>query len=155
MTETARQVNTFGALGSRKSLCLRKSHRTLRSGPSRPKFKGSLFHSESSRQIMKRKTFLLMASMAASAGIAAAGDVRALWGQNCASCHGEDGSGSTMMGKKLGLRDFGAAAMQSSFSDAEAAKVIREGKGKMKAYGGMLSEADIKALIAYVRSLKK
>ena len=41
-----------------------------------------------------------------------------------------------------------------SFSDAEAANVIKNGKGKMKAYK-QLSDADVKALVAYVRSLKK
>ena len=40
------------------------------------------------------------------------------------------------------------------FSDAEAANVIKNGKGKMKAYK-QLSDADVKALVAYVRSLKK
>jgi len=104
---------------------------------------------------MKRKVFLLMVSMMASAGMAAAGDAAALWGQHCASCHGKDGSGSTMMGKKLELKDYRDAAVQSSFTDAEAAKVIKGGKGKMKPYGAKLSDDDIKALVAYVRSLKK
>jgi mono/diheme cytochrome c family protein len=104
---------------------------------------------------MKRKAFLLMVSMIASAGLASAGDASALWGQHCASCHGKDGSGSTMMGKKLGLKDYRDAAVQGSFSDAEAATAIKDGKGKMKPYGSKLSEADIKALVAYVRSLKK
>jgi cytochrome c6 len=96
-----------------------------------------------------------MVSMLASAGVASAADASALWNQSCASCHGKDGSGSTMMGKKLGLKDYRDAAVQSSFSDAEAAKVIKEGKGKMKGFGGKLSDADIKALVAYTRSLKK
>jgi cytochrome c6 len=104
---------------------------------------------------MKRKAFLLMVSMIGSAGISFAGDASALWGQHCASCHGKDGSGSTMMGKKLGLKDYRDAAVQSSFTDAEASKVIKDGKGKMKAYGGKLSDDDIKALVAHVRSLKK
>ena len=56
------------------------------------------------------------------------------------------------MGKKLGVKDY---SKDQSFSDAEAAKVIKDGKGKMKGSGGKLSDADIKALVAYVRSLKK
>lgn len=96
-----------------------------------------------------------MVSMMASAGMAAAGDAAALWGQHCASCHGKDGSGSTMMGKKLELKDYRDAAVQSSFTDAEAAKVIKDGKGKMKPYGAKLSDDDVKALVAHVRSLKK
>jgi len=104
---------------------------------------------------MKEKLFLLMVSMVASVGISFAGDASALWAQNCASCHGKDGSGGTMMGKKLGLKDYRDPTVQKSFSDAEAAKVIKDGKGKMKGAGGKLSDADIDALVAYVRSLKK
>ena len=53
--------------------------------------------------------------------------------------------------EKLGLKDY---TKSQSFSDAEAANVIKNGKGKMKAYK-QLSDADVKALVAYVRSLKK
>jgi len=55
------------------------------------------------------------------------------------------------MGKKLGVKDY---SKEQSFSDAEAAKVIKEGKGKMKAYS-KLSDDEVKALVKYVRSLKK
>ena len=58
---------------------------------------------------------------------------------------------NTTMGKKLGLKDY---SKDQGFSDAEAANVIKNGKGKMKAYK-QLSDADVKALVAYVRSLKK
>jgi mono/diheme cytochrome c family protein len=81
-----------------------------------------------------------------------AADAGTLWAQNCAACHGKDGSGNTAMGKKLGVKDY---TKNQSFSDADAANVITNGKGKMKAYKGKLSDADVKALVAYVRSLKK
>ena len=42
-----------------------------------------------------------------------------------------------------------------SFSVTEATNVIKNGKGKMEAYKDKLSDADVKALVAYVRSLKK
>ena len=101
---------------------------------------------------MKRKIALLFTTIISSAGIAAAADASATWAANCASCHGKDGSGNTMMGKKLGVKDY---TKDQSFSDAEAANVIKNGKDKMKAFGGKLSDADVKALVAYVRSLKK
>ena len=56
------------------------------------------------------------------------------------------------MGKKLGVKDY---TKSQSFSDAEATNVIKSGKGKMKGYAGKLTDADVKALVAYVRSLKK
>jgi mono/diheme cytochrome c family protein len=101
---------------------------------------------------MKRKILVFATIILASAGIGFAADAAATWSQNCASCHGKDGSGNTMMGKKLGVKDY---TKEQSFSDAEAANVIKNGKGKMKAYKDKLSDADVKALVAYVRSLKK
>src|SRR5204863_4539916 len=86
------------------------------------------------------------------AGAAFGADGAALWAQNCASCHGKDGSGNTTMGKKLGVKDY---TKSQSFSDAEAANVIKNGKGKMKGYKDKLSDPDVKALVAYVRTLKK
>jgi len=101
---------------------------------------------------MKRTTSVILAMMLASSAAAFGADAAALWGQHCASCHGKDGSGNTMMGKKLGVKDY---TKEQGFSDAEAANVIKNGKGKMKAYKDKLSDADVKALVAYVRSLKK
>ena len=100
---------------------------------------------------MKRTTSVILAMMLASSGAAFGAGGAALWAQSCASCHGKDGSGNTAMGKKLGVKDY---TKSQSFSDAEAASVIKNGKGKMKAYK-QLSDADVKALVAYVRSLKK
>ena len=101
-----------------------------------------------------------MSLIIASAGIASAGDASALWNQHCASCHGKDGSGSTMMGKKLGVKDYRDAKVQAAFSDGEAERAIKEGvktngKQTMKPFGEKLSDADVKALVAYIRSLKK
>jgi cytochrome c6 len=101
---------------------------------------------------MRRKIGLLLATILTSAGIAAGADAGATWAANCASCHGKDGSGNTAMGKKLGVKDY---TKNQGFSDAEATKAIKDGMGKMKGYGGKLSDADIKALVSYVRSLKK
>ena len=101
---------------------------------------------------MKPKICLLMAAIIASAGVAYGQDAGALWGKHCASCHGKDGSGGTAMGKKLGVKDY---TKEQGFSDAEAQKAIMDGMGKMKGFKGKVSEADAKALVAYIRSLKK
>ena len=50
--------------------------------------------------------------------------------------------------------------VQAAFSDAEAERAIKEGvktngKETMKPFGSKLSDADIKALVAYIRSFKK
>jgi cytochrome c6 len=110
--------------------------------------------------LMKRKIFVFATVIIASADVGFAADAAALWGQHCASCHGKDGSGSTMMGKKLNIKDYRDAKVQAAFSDAEAARAIKEGvktsgKETMKPFGSKLSDADIKALVAYIRSFKK
>ena len=101
---------------------------------------------------MKLTTSVILAIIVGSSGAAFGADPSALWSQNCASCHGKDGGGNTTMGKKLGVKDY---TKSQSFSDAEATNVIKNGKGKMKGYKDKLSDADVKALGAYVRSLKK
>jgi cytochrome c6 len=104
---------------------------------------------------IKTKTALLLAPIIWCAGSAFAADAAANWSQHCASCHGKDGSGSTTMGKKLGVKDYREAKVQGEFTDAQATQLIKDGKDKMKAFKDKLSEDDIKALVAYVRSLKK
>lgn len=88
-----------------------------------------------------------------------ADDASTIWTANCAACHGKDGKGKTMMGRKLGIKDLTDAAVQSSFTDADATKAVKEGvtdKGveKMKAFGDKISDDDIKALVAQVRTFK-
>jgi len=101
---------------------------------------------------MKQNICLLVVVFFTSASLTFGADAGALWNQHCASCHGKDGAGGTAMGKKLAVKDY---TKEQGFSDAEAEKVIMDGKGKMKGFKGKVSEADAKALVAYVRSLKK
>src|SRR6516165_5215386 len=101
---------------------------------------------------MKQKAFLTIMTIIASAGVLSAADASTLWNQNCASCHGKDGSGSTMMGKKLNIKDYRDAKVQSAFSDSEATRAIKEGvktngKETMKPFGSKLSDGDVKALV--------
>jgi cytochrome c553 len=89
-----------------------------------------------------------------------AADAKANWTALCVPCHGADGSANTNMGKKLNAKNLSDAKVQSEFTDAQAATAIKEGvkegtKVRMKAFGDKLNEADIKALVAYVRTLKK
>ena len=88
-----------------------------------------------------------------------AGDVTGTWNLNCAACHGKDGKGQTMMGRKLGIKDLTDAKVQASFTDDQAAKAIKEGvtdngQTKMKAFAAKLGDDDITALVTHVRSFK-
>ena len=80
-------------------------------------------------------------------------DGAATFKAKCSSCHGPDGAGQTAVGKSLKLRDLRSAEVQKQ-TDIELTKIISGGKGKMPAYGKQLSEADVAALISYVRTLK-
>src|SRR5262245_65610869 len=97
---------------------------------------------------MKRTTSVILAMMLASSGAAFGADAAALWGQHCASCHGKDGSGNTTMGKKLGVKDY---TKEQGFSDAEAANVLKNGKGKMKGYQATLTDDDENVTVEYHR----
>ncbi len=87
-------------------------------------------------------------------------DPKTNWSNNCVQCHGPDGSANTSMGKAMNAKDLTKAGIQSSFTDAEASAAIKDGvtkDGAMKmiAFGGKLSDEEIKALVAYVRTLRK
>jgi cytochrome c6 len=92
---------------------------------------------------------------------AKAADAKENWAKHCAKCHGEDGKGDTKMGKKAGCKDLTDAKVQEAKKDDQWFKAIKEGvkdgdKTLMKAYGEEgLSDDEIKALVAHVRSLKK
>lgn len=98
--------------------------------------------------------------LAASALSAFAADAKALYDKECAKCHGADGKGDTKMGKKLGAKDYSDAKVQAAFKDDEAFKALKGGlkdkggKTLMKAFD-TLSDEDIKALIAHMRTFKK
>jgi mono/diheme cytochrome c family protein len=102
---------------------------------------------------------LVGASIGCAPDIASA-DAAADWVKNCASCHGKDGSGTTMMGKQLGVKDLRDAKVQGALTDANAIStiqngVVANGKQNMKGYKDTLSADQIKALVSYIRSLKK
>jgi mono/diheme cytochrome c family protein len=84
---------------------------------------------------------------------AAAADGPALFKQNCAPCHGTDGSANTPAGKSLHARDLRSPEVQK-LSDAAIAKQIREGKNKMPAFKN-LDEGQVAALVGFVRGLAK
>jgi mono/diheme cytochrome c family protein len=109
---------------------------------------------------MKRIITIAITLLAVFASAAWAADPKTNWDMNCAQCHGKDGRADTKMGKQLAAKDLTDPKVQAAFSDAQATKSIKEGvkvggRTTMKAFGGKLTDDEIKALVAYVRSLKK
>ena len=108
-----------------------------------------------------KKALLLAAVIGfASAMVASAADAKENWDKICVKCHGADGKGQTKMGAKLGIRDYTDAKVQDTFKDEDAFKALKEGlkdkdgKTLMKPVEG-LTDDEIKALVAHVRSFKK
>ena len=78
----------------------------------------------------------------------------ATYKQKCASCHGPDGKGETPAGKAMKVRSF-ADPEVAKMSDQQLADIIEKGQGKMPKYGATMKPDEIKAMVAYVRTLGK
>jgi cytochrome c553 len=110
--------------------------------------------------IMKKTILLLFIFTAAGLHSASAADVQENWEKVCGKCHGPDGKGDTKMGQKLGIKDLTDAKLQADLKDEQAFKSIKEGikdsEGKIKMKPAEnISDDEIKALVQYVRTLKK
>jgi mono/diheme cytochrome c family protein len=108
-----------------------------------------------------KKLILIVAMLGLAAGLSAQGaDAKENWDSLCAKCHGADGKGDTKIGQKMGCKDFTDAKVQADLKDDAATKAIKEGlkseEGKtlMKPFD-QLSDDEAKALVTYVRGLKK
>ena len=110
---------------------------------------------------MKQHTKVIVASITFLVGSALgfAAPASENWENHCAKCHGADGKGQTKVGKKLKLKDYTDAAVQAKMTDEEIIKVTNEGitadgKEKMKAFKGELSDDEIKDFVAFIRAFK-
>ncbi|WP_242337331.1 MULTISPECIES: c-type cytochrome [Anaeromyxobacter] len=86
---------------------------------------------------------LAAAAVARAEGVAPA----EIFAKRCAACHGKDGKGNTPMAQKLGAKDLTTLTT----SEADIAKTIENGKGKMTAFKGKMTEAEIQAVAKYVK----
>jgi mono/diheme cytochrome c family protein len=77
-----------------------------------------------------------------------------IYKSKCQACHGPGGVPSDGMAKSMGLKPLGGADIQG-MSDSDLTGSITNGKGKMPAFKGKLTDAQIKDLVGYVRGLKK
>jgi mono/diheme cytochrome c family protein len=78
----------------------------------------------------------------------------ATYTSKCQMCHGADGTGNTPAGKAMKAPSFlSPASVKESTADLIA--ITKNGKGKMPAYAGKLTDPEIKDVIAHVRTLQK
>ena len=86
---------------------------------------------------------------AASAHAADIYNGREVYQLHCESCHGSDGRSL-----EPGTPDFSMG--ESMYRpDTDLVRLLRDGKGVMPAYRGLLSDAELRNVIAYVRSLQR
>jgi mono/diheme cytochrome c family protein len=109
---------------------------------------------------MKKLIVFSVALLLAGAISVRAADAKENWDAKCKICHGADGKGKTKMGEKAGVKDYTDAKVQEAMKDDAMIKAIKGGvkddeKTKMKAFGEVLSDDEIQALVKYVRDFKK
>lgn len=90
-----------------------------------------------------------------SAGLAApqAQNARSLFQSTCASCHGQNGTPTTV-GKSLNAPVLSSPAVQTQ-PDTLLGQIISDGKGNMPSFKGNLAQDQIQSLVAYIRTFSK
>jgi mono/diheme cytochrome c family protein len=104
---------------------------------------------------MNRKHMLAAAVVMLVAGASAlqAQTPAQTFSTTCAACHGPAGTPSAAMVRAMGaMPDF---ATIHAPADSVWVRSITSGKGKMPAYGSRLNPAQVRAVVAYLKSLKK
>jgi mono/diheme cytochrome c family protein len=107
-----------------------------------------------------KKSMIMAAAIGVMAAMTApAQDSKALYEKSCQKCHGADGKGQTVMGKRLGAKDYTDAKVQDALKDEVAVKSIKEGLKKddktLMQPAADLTDDQIKGLVAYIRTFKK
>lgn len=81
-------------------------------------------------------------------------DGQGLFLATCAKCHGEAGHADTPQGQLVGAKDLTREEARR-MSDADIRHQIVTGKGRMPAFGPVLSDAEIDALVGEVRKRQR
>ncbi|MGB7547854.1 MAG: cytochrome c [Terracidiphilus sp.] len=77
-----------------------------------------------------------------------------IYKSKCVICHGADGMGTTPAGKALKAAAFKDSAIVKA-PDSELIAAVKKGKNKMPPFAGKLTDAQIKTVVAYIRTLEK
>ena len=78
----------------------------------------------------------------------------ATYKSKCAMCHGADGLATSGMAKAMKVPSVKSEDF-TKLSESEMVAATESGKGKMPAYKGKLTDAEIKEVVAYMRGLEK
>src|SRR6266852_550769 len=97
---------------------------------------------------------LLLVALLPSRAAEGNGAGASVYKAKCVTCHGQDGSGNTPVGKSLQTADLRSPEVQKK-SDAELIGSVSEGKGNMPAFKGNIADDEIHAVVMFVRTLAK
>jgi mono/diheme cytochrome c family protein len=106
---------------------------------------------------MKIRAGMMVAAMiAATAGTPAIAQSSGadVYKTKCQSCHGAEGTPNPGIAKAMGVKPVSDPSVKS-LSEAQMITDTTNGKAKMPAFKGKLTDAQIKASVDYFRSLAK
>ena len=103
-------------------------------------------------QISAAAVILLAASIAGPA--LSQGSGADIYKAKCAVCHGADGLAATPMARIIKTLSFKDPDILRA-TDAQLFDSTKNGKSTMKGYAGKLTDAQIKDVVAYMRTLQK
>lgn len=104
------------------------------------------------RMIRSQVVLALMVSVAGAMGFAQSSG-EAIYKANCQSCHGSSGTPSPGIAKMMGVKPSTDPDYKKE-SEADMIASVKNGKNKMKAFSGKLTDAQIKDAVDFFRSLK-
>ncbi len=106
---------------------------------------------------MKIRAGVVLAAMMATATATVAfaqGGGADTYKAKCAMCHGADGLASGPIGKSMKIPAFNSPELVKA-STADLVAATTNGKNRMPAFTGKLTDSQIKDVVAYIRTLQK
>ena len=97
--------------------------------------------------------FAVGASFACAAAFAQSSG-EALYKQKCLNCHGTNGLANSGIGRIMKVKPVTDSDVLK-LSEPEMVQMVRDGAGKMQAYKGALTDAQIKGAVEYFRTFMK
>ncbi|MBI5518196.1 MAG: cytochrome c [Deltaproteobacteria bacterium] len=80
---------------------------------------------------------------------------QALYGAQCAGCHGPHGQGDGPQAALFRPADLTDPTLQGSRTDEDLARAITQGRGRMPAFGAMVRPEGVQLLVRLLRSWRR
>jgi cytochrome c6 len=103
---------------------------------------------------MKLGTEVVLSAVMATTCACAFGQSADTYKAKCQSCHGAQGTPNPGIAKAMGVKPAGDPSVKS-ISESQMIADTTNGKGKMPAFKGKITDAQIKDSVEYFRSLGK